>query len=241
MERHLASPPAGTLPMLRRIGRWILRLAALFVAISIMMAAIYEYAPVPITWLMMLRVVQGDGLTKDWEPIEDISPELVRAVIAAEDTRFCEHRGFDWVELRKAIDEWRRGEGLRGASTISNQVARNVFLWPSRDLFRKGLEAYFTALIEFMWRKERIIEVYLNVAEWGPGIFGAEAAAQHYFGKPASELTRREASLMAAILPNPIEWSASAPGEYTANYAARIRTRMDQLALAEPLPCGGVR
>lgn len=227
--------------MLRRIGRWILRLAALFVAISIMMTAIYEHVPVPITWLMMLRVVQGDGLTKDWEPIENISPELVRAVIAAEDTRFCEHRGFDWVELQKAIDEWRRGEGLRGASTISNQVARNVFLWPSRDLFRKGLEAYFTVLVEFMWRKERIVEVYLNVAEWGPGIFGAEAAAEHYFGKPASELTRREASLMAAILPNPIEWSASSPGEYTANYAARIRTRMDQLAWAEPLPCGGVR
>lgn len=227
--------------MLRRIGRWILRLAALFVALSIMMAAIYEHAPVPITWLMMLRVVQGDGLTKDWEPIEDISPELIRAVIAAEDTRFCDHRGFDWVELQKAIDEWRRGEGLRGASTISNQVARNVFLWPSRDLFRKGLEAYFTLLVELMWRKERIVEVYLNVAEWGPGIFGAEAAAEHYFGKPASELTRREASLMAAILPNPIEWSASSPGEYTANYAARIRTRMDQLAWAEPLPCGDVR
>ena len=227
--------------MLRRIGRWILRFAALMFAISIMMTAIYEHVPVPVTWLMLLRVVQGDGLTKDWEPVENISPELIRAVIAAEDTRFCEHRGFDWVELRKAIDEWRRGEGLRGASTISNQVARNVFLWPSRDLFRKGLEAYYTVLIEFMWRKERIIEVYLNVAEWGPGIFGAEAAAQHYFGKPASELTRREASLMAAILPNPIDWSASSPGEYTANYAARIRTRMDQLAWAEPLPCGGVR
>lgn len=227
--------------MLRRIGRWILRFAALVFAISIMMTAIYERVPVPVTWLMLLRVVQGDGLTRDWEPIENISPELIRAVIAAEDTRFCEHRGFDWVELRKAIDEWRRGEGLRGASTISNQVARNVFLWPSRDLLRKGLEAYYTVLIELMWRKERIIEVYLNVAEWGPGIFGAEAAAQHYFGKPASELTRREASLMAAILPNPIEWSASSPGEYTANYAARIRTRMDQLAWAEPLPCGGVR
>ena len=227
--------------MLRRIGRWILRFAALMFAISIMMTAIYEHVPVPVTWLMLLRVVQGDGLTKDWEPVENISPELIRAVIAAEDTRFCEHRGFDWVELRKAIDEWRRGEGLRGASTISNQVARNVFLWPSRDLLRKGLEAYYTVLIELMWRKERIIEVYLNVAEWGPGIFGAEAAAQHYFGKPASELTRREASLMAAILPNPIEWSASSPGEYTANYAARIRTRMDQLAWAEPLPCGGVR
>lgn len=227
--------------MLRRIGRWILRLAALFVAISIIMTAIYEHVPVPITWLMMLRVVQGNGLTKDWEPIADISPELVRAVIAAEDTRFCEHRGFDWVELQKAIDDWRHGDELRGASTITNQVARNVFLWKSRNFLRKGLEAYFTLLVEFMWRKERIIEAYLNVAEWGPGIFGAEAAAQHYFGKPASELTKREASLMAAILPNPIEWSASSPGEYTANYAARIRTRMDQLAWAEPLPCGSNR
>ncbi len=227
--------------MLRRIGRWILRLTAAFVAISVTMTAIYETVPPPITWLMMLRVVQGDGLTKDWEPLSSISPALVRAVIAAEDTRFCEHRGFDWVELQKAIDEWRRGEGLRGASTISNQVARNVFLWPSRDLFRKALEGYFTLLIEFLWRKERIVEVYLNVAEWGPGIFGAEAAAQYYFDKPAAELTRREASLMAAILPNPLEWSAASPGEYTANYAARIRTRMDQLALPEPLPCGDLR
>lgn len=227
--------------MLRRIGRWILRLAALFVAVSIVMTAIYETLPVPITWLMMLRVVEGDGLSKDWEPLDSISPELVRAVIAAEDTRFCEHRGFDLVELRKAIEDWRRGEELRGASTITNQVARNVFLWKSRNFLRKGLEGYFTLLVELMWRKERIIEVYLNVAEWGPGIFGAEAGAQHYFGKPAAELTRREASLMAAILPNPIEWSASSPGSYTVNYAARIRTRMDQLALTDPLPCGGVR
>jgi monofunctional biosynthetic peptidoglycan transglycosylase len=227
--------------MLRRIGRWIVRLVALFVALSVAMTAIYETVPPPITWLMVLRVLEGQGLHKDWEPIESISPELVRAVIAAEDTRFCEHRGFDWVELGKAIEDWRRGDELRGASTISNQTARNVFLWKSRNFLRKGLEGYFTLLIEFMWRKERIIEVYLNVAEWGPGIFGAEAAAQHYFGKPAAELSRREASLMAAVLPNPIEWSPANPGGYTLDYAARIRTRMDQLAWAEPLPCGGQR
>lgn len=224
--------------MLHRIGRWILRLSALFVGLSIAMTAVYETVPPPITWLMVLRVLEGDGLDKDWEPIGSISPELVRAVIAAEDTRFCEHDGFDWVELRKAIDDWRRGEELRGASTISNQVARNVFLWPSRNFLRKGLEGYFTLLIEFMWSKERIVEVYLNVAEWGPGIFGAEAAAQHHFDKPASELTRREASLLASVLPNPREWSPARPGDYTANYAARIRTRMDQLAWADPLPCG---
>jgi monofunctional biosynthetic peptidoglycan transglycosylase len=227
--------------MLRRIGRRLVRLAALFVGLSVVMTAIYEVVPPPITWLMVLRVLEGEGLHKDWEPIGDISPELIRAVIAAEDTRFCDHQGFDWVELRKAVDDWRRGEGLRGASTISNQTARNVFLWKSRNFLRKGLEGYFTLLIEFMWSKERIVEVYLNVAEWGPGIFGAEAAARHYFGKPASDLTRREASLMAAVLPNPIEWSPASPGNYTLNYASRVRTRMDQLALPEPLPCGGVR
>jgi len=227
--------------MLRRIGRWLLRLAAIFVTISVFMTAIYAVVPPPITWLMLLRVVQGEGLHKDWEPLDDISPELIRAVIAAEDTRFCEHRGFDWVEIGNAIEEWRRGEGLRGASTITNQTARNVFLWPSRDIVRKALEGYFSVLIELMWRKERIVEVYLNVAEWGPGIYGAEAAALRYFGKPAADLTRREASLMAAVLPNPREWSPASPGSYTQNYAARIRTRMTQLALPEPLPCGGVR
>ena len=224
--------------MLRRIGRWILRLVALFVGLSVVMTALYQVLPVPVTWLMLVRAVQGHGIHKDWAPIGNISPLLVRAVIAAEDTRFCEHDGFDWVEIRKAIDEWRRGGDLRGASTISNQVARNVFLWPSRDLFRKGLEAWFTLLIEAFWDKERIVEVYLNVAEWGPGIYGAEAAARHHFGKPAAELGQREASLLAAVLPSPLRWSPAQPGEYTANYAARIRTRMDQLALPEPLPCG---
>jgi monofunctional biosynthetic peptidoglycan transglycosylase len=224
--------------MLRRIGRWILRLLALFVGLSVVMTAVYQTLPVPVTWLMLVRVVQGHGIHKDWAPIGDISPLLVRAVIAAEDTRFCEHDGFDWVEIRKAIDEWRRGGDLRGASTISNQVARNVFLWPSRDLFRKGLEAWFTLLIEAFWDKERIVEVYLNVAEWAPGIYGAEAAARHHFGKPAAELGKREASLLAAVLPSPLRWSPAQPGDQTANYAARIRTRMDQLALPEPLPCG---
>lgn len=224
--------------MLRRVARWAVRLIALFIGLSVAMTLIYSVVPPPVTWLMIVRLVQGYGLEKDWVPIEDMSPAMVRAAIAAEDTRFCQHDGFDWVEIEKAIDEWQRGKDLRGASTISNQVARNVFLWPSRDLFRKGLEGYFTVLIELLWSKQRIVEVYLNVAEWGPGVYGAEAAAAHHFGKTAAELSKREASLLAAVLPNPRNWSPSRPGDYTVNYAARIRTRMDQLAWGDPLPCG---
>ena len=146
--------------------------------------------------------------------------------------RSCEHHGFDWDAIREAWHRYRRGEGkLRGASTISMQTAKNVFLWPGRDWLRKGFEAYFTVLIEFAWGKERIVETYLNVIEWGPGIYGAEAAAQYHFHKPASALTADEAARLAAVLPDPLKWSASRPGGYVLARTASIRGRMPDVPL----------
>jgi monofunctional biosynthetic peptidoglycan transglycosylase len=172
---------------------------------------VYRFLPVPITPLMVLRLIEGEGLRRQWVPLEEIAPALPQAVIAAEDNRFCEHVGFDWQELQGQIDALRAGEPARGASTITMQTAKNLFLWPGRNLLRKALEAWLTPQIELLWPKRRIIEVYLNVAELGPGIYGAEAAAQAHFGKPAHALSRQEAALLAAILPNPRMWSPSRP------------------------------
>ncbi|MEX0924131.1 MAG: monofunctional biosynthetic peptidoglycan transglycosylase [Rhodovibrionaceae bacterium] len=181
------------------------------------------------TPLMVLRLFEGEGLSKDWEPLEDISPHLPLAIVAAEDNRFCEHRGFDVEAIREALAEARQGGRVRGASTISMQTAKNVFLWGGRNYLRKGLEAYLTLYIETLWPKRRIIEMYMNVAEWAPGVYGAEAAARHHFGKSAAELTAREAALLAAVLPNPREWSAGKPGNYVAGRASTIQRRVGQL------------
>jgi monofunctional biosynthetic peptidoglycan transglycosylase len=178
---------------------------------------------------MVWRLAQGEGLTKAWRPLDAISPHLPRAVIAAEDNRFCGHGGFDWPELRGQLDRVLAGKPARGASTITMQVAKNLLLWPERDPIRKLLEAWLTPQIELFWGKRRIIEVYLNVAETGPGLYGAEAAAQRYFGKPASDLTRREAALIAAVLPNPRAWSPRQPTAYIARRARTIERRVQQL------------
>jgi monofunctional biosynthetic peptidoglycan transglycosylase len=155
-------------------------------------------------------------ITKDWVAIEEISPALPRAVIASEDQNFIEHYGLDFkaIEKAKKYNERHKGRKVKGASTISQQTAKNVFLWPDRSYLRKGLEVYFTFLIEVLWSKERIMEVYLNVIEMGEGIYGAEAAAQEYFRKPAAKLTQSEAALIAACLPNPRRWSPARPTTY---------------------------
>lgn len=173
--------------------------------------------PPPVTPLMLIRVFQGEGIAKSWMPLSRISPHLRAAVIAAEDNLFCTHAGFDLESLQDAVDDWSEGKRTRGASTISMQTAKNVFLWPGRDIVRKGAEAYVTAWMELLWPKSRIAEVYLNVAEWGPGLYGAEAAARHYFKKPAARLSRREAALLAAVLPNPLAWNPAKPTSYIAN------------------------
>jgi monofunctional glycosyltransferase len=190
---------------------------------------IYRFLPVPITPLMVIRLIEGEGLDRTWVPLAAIAPALPRAVVAAEDNRFCEHFGFDWQALEGQIDALLAGERVRGASTITMQTAKNLFLWPGRDLVRKALEAWLTPQVELLLPKRRIVEVYLNVAEFGPGIYGAEAAARAYFGKPARDLSAREAALLAAILPSPRDWSPARPTPYIQGRARTIRTRIEQL------------
>ena len=188
--------------------------------------ALYRFLPPPITILMIERLAEGHGLAKHWEPLSRISPALAQSVIAAEDARFCQHHGFDFDAMRAAAAANAEHPGkLRGGSTISQQTAKNVFLWPGRDYVRKGLEAYYTVLIEGLWGKRRIMEMYLNEVEWGPGVYGAEAAAQKYFHRSANALSPAEAARLAAILPSPLKWKAVHPGRYVARRSRKIGAR----------------
>jgi len=221
---------------LRKIISWVGKvLLAMFVA-SIVLVVGLSVFPVYFTPLMGLRTVEqafskdkNMVSKKDWEPIENISPHLYQAVMAAEDQKFLTHGGFDWEAIESAFEGNKSGKRIKGGSTISNQTAKNVFLWPGRNFVRKGLEAYFTVLIEFFWDKERILEVYLNVIEMGDGIYGAEAAAKYYFNKPASQLTRQEAALIAAVLPNPLRWRPDKPTPYIRNRQSWILRNMRNL------------
>lgn len=185
-----------------------------------------RFLPVPATFLMTSRLIEGEGWDYRWRPLDQISPRLVQAVIAAEDSNFCAHRGFDMAAIRKALEANERGGRIRGGSTISQQTAKNAFLWPGRDWIRKGLEAGYTVAIETVWGKRRIMEVYLNIAEWAPGVYGAEAAAQHWFGKSAADLSAREAARLAAILPSPRRYNAASPGPHVRRRASRIQAAM---------------
>jgi monofunctional biosynthetic peptidoglycan transglycosylase len=195
-----------------------------FVALSLVLVVIFRFVPVPLTATM---VIDGEGITKDWEPLSRIDRDMVRAVIAGEDGKFCSHNGFDREAIEKAIERNARGGRIRGGSTISQQTAKNVFLWQGGGYFRKGLEAWFTFLIETVWGKRRIMEVYLNVAETGIGTYGVEAGSQRYFKHSAARLSPIEAARMAAALPLPKERSVVSPGGFTRRYgntiAARIR------------------
>lgn len=224
--------------------RWFLKLLLIkipvaFVVFSVLWVLMLKWVPVWFTPLMISRSIEyrnDDSFKthKKWRSYENISPELAKAVIASEDNLFAEHNGFDWKEMKKAIRDHReKGKKLRGASTISQQTAKNVFLFPSKSFVRKAFEAYFTVLVELIWGKERILEVYLNVAEMGKGIYGAEAASQEFFDKNAAGLTRREASLIAACLPNPIERHADRPSQYVAKRAGQIRTLIPKIAYPE--------
>jgi monofunctional biosynthetic peptidoglycan transglycosylase len=184
---------------------------------------------------MLINAAKGRGIDYRWRPLEDIDPSLPRAAIAAEDARFCLHKGFEIEAMRKAMERNKKGGKIRGGSTISQQVAKNVFLWPDRTYVRKGLEAWFTILIETIWGKRRIMEVYLNVAEWGPGTYGAQAAADRYFRVDAADLTAVQSSRLAAILPSPLKWKAAKPGPYVKKRSRRIggaaaQVRRDGLA-----------
>lgn len=217
--------------------RWLfLYIPLWFVAITVLWVLVLRWVPVYVTPLIVVRTCQNwddDSFVthKRWQPMEKISPNLAKAVIASEDARFFSHNGFDWIEIDKALDAHRKGKRLRGASTISQQTAKNVFLFPGRSWVRKGFEVYFTFLIETFWGKERILEVYLNVAEMGRGIYGAEAAAEHLFCTRASKLSSRQASLIAACLPNPLVRKANAPSAGVRKRAADIRAMMGTVAL----------
>lgn len=213
----------------RWVKRGLVALFGLFVALPLSLTLIYRFVPPPATPLMLIRLIEGEGLSKDWESLENISKHLAPAVIAAEDNRFCQHWGIDWEAVETALADYRRGKRLRGASTITMQTAKNLFLWPSRSYVRKGLEAYLAVMLEALWPKRRIVEVYLNIAELGPGIYGVEAAARHYFGKSAVKLSRREAALIAAILPNPRRRSAAKPSQAVRRKATSVVRRIGQI------------
>jgi monofunctional biosynthetic peptidoglycan transglycosylase len=184
---------------------------------------VFRFVPVPFTPQMVGDLVTLNPVSYHWRPADAISPYLGRAVIGSEDQNFCNHNGFDWKQIDKA---WRdhevRHKALRGASTISQQTAREVFLLPVRSFIRKGVEAYLTVLMEALWPKKRILTVYLNVVDWGHGNFGAEAASQAYFGIPASELSQAQAARLAAILPNPEAWKANHPGRYVRRRTGKL-------------------
>ena len=228
-----------------KIGRRTVRLfRALFVfalLAPISLVVIYRFVPPPITILMIERLAQGRGLHRQWVPISRISPAMIRSVIASEDSRFCSHAGFDLRAIHAALrhNQVRPGR-IRGGSTISQQTAKNVFLWPGRSWVRKGMEAGFTVLIEQIWGKRRIMEVYLNTIEMGPGLYGVEAASSRYFGVSARDLSPAEAGRLAAILPDPLKWKAARPGPYVRRRTGRIEARSETVAHGGLAQCVGV-
>lgn len=224
--------------MLRALTRRLLKLLLWLILASVLLVLALRWVPPPGTALMIERKIESWGseqpleLKRQWRPWNELPDSLKMAVIAAEDQKFANHWGFDLGAIQAALQHNQNGGSLRGASTLSQQVAKNLFLWSGRSWLRKGLEAWFTALIELLWSKERILEVYLNSVEWGDGVFGAEAAAQQHFGVGAPYLNRQQASQLAAVLPNPLRWSAGRPDGYILRRSAWIRQQMNQLGAA---------
>lgn len=216
----------------------LLYIPLLLLGLSVLWVVALKWIPVVRTPLMDIRAreFRGDDgykCRKDWMKLENISDNLVMAVLSSEDSRFLDHNGFDMVEIRNAVNERKSGKSVRGASTISQQTAKNVFLTPSRTMFRKALEAYFTVLIEKIWGKRRIMEVYLNVVELGKGIYGAEAAAQYYYKVPASKLSAKESAMLAACLPSPLKRNPTRPTDYLRQRSAKIQSLMRKVARPE--------
>lgn len=191
---------------------------------------LFRFLPPPVTPLMLIRLAEGHARHQQWVPYERISPALRDAVIASEDNFFCEETfGFDFKALRVQFEVWSEGERPRGASTITTQTAKNLLLWPGRDPVRKLVEAWLTPQFALLWPKHRVLEMYLNIVEFGPGIYGAEAAARSFFGKPAAQLSPREAALLASVLPLPLEWSAASPSTQLRHRASVIEQRVPQI------------
>jgi monofunctional biosynthetic peptidoglycan transglycosylase len=220
-----ASPPR-TRSRTYRIGWWIGRAIIFFVAGSVLWVLVYRFVPPPVTITMLGDLAGGRGITKDWMSLSRMDPAMARAAIAAEDGNFCRHHGFDLTAIEQAMRRNASGDRIRGGSTISQQTAKNAFLWQGRSWIRKGLEAWFTVLIEAIWPKARIIEVYLNIAETGIGTYGANAGAMRYFHHDASRLSTTEAARLAAILPLPKKRGAVAPTGFTRRYGNAIVRRI---------------
>lgn len=227
-ETNIMQDDIGLLPrrqgLMRRIFRKLLRLSFYAAMVLAFLVVLFRFVPPPST-LMLGRWLTFQPAAREWVPLEAISPALVKAVVAAEDQRFCSHYGIDWVELGKVMDD--EDTPLRGASTLTMQTVKNVFLWPGRSVVRKGLELPLAVIVDTVWGKRRVMEVYLNIAEWGDGVFGAESAARLHFGKPASALLPLEAARLAASLPNP---ALRNPGTPTAGLRAitrRVLQRME--------------
>lgn len=225
--------------MIRKIFRWIWKAMLWFFGLSILSVIIFKWVPIPFTPLMVTRIIEfkldgNDAIySHDWVPLEEISPNLPKAVIASEDGNFLKHSGFDFKAMQKAFKNNSKGKRLKGGSTISQQTAKNVFLWQGRSYVRKGLEAYFTVLIELIWGKERIMEVYLNSIEMGNGVYGAQEAARHWYSKKAIDLTPKEAAGIAAILPNPRKFKASNSSSYINKRKDKIMRVMRHLGKIE--------
>ncbi len=210
----------------RKGTRWLFRGAIVFVAVSVAWVAIYRFVPPPLTFTMLGDAIDGRHIVKDWANLDEIDPDMARAVIGGEDWNFCNHHGFDFAAIREAMRDNANGKRIRGGSTISQQTAKNAFLWQGGGFFRKGLEAWFTVLIELIWGKQRIMEVYLNIAETGIGTYGANAGAMRYFGHDASRLSRTEAARIAAVLPLPKKRAAISPSGFTRRYGNTIQSRI---------------
>ncbi len=227
--------PAKRQNFWKKISRAILKSILWFLGISVLWVISYIFINPPVTWLMLQRNWErkSEGkafrLEKTWVKYDELPNSLKKAAIASEDQLFLEHFGFDLVAIEKAYLNNQKGKKIKGGSTISQQTAKNVFLWPGRSMIRKAFEAYFTLLIEIFWSKERIMEVYLNVIEMGDGIYGAEAASQAYFNKPAKKLTRSQSALIVACLPNPLRWSPKNPTNYIYKRRAAILRHMKRL------------
>jgi monofunctional biosynthetic peptidoglycan transglycosylase len=225
--------------MLKKILQFAKKVALWFFGISIFLVIVFKWVPVPFTPLMITRAIENkmDGkemvCSHDWVPLSEISVNMQKAVIASEDGTFLSHNGFDFKAMQKAFKNNNRGRKLKGGSTISQQTAKNIFLWQGRSYLRKGLEAYFTLLIEVIWGKERIMEVYLNSIEMGEGVYGAEAAAQHWYGTSAAKLTKNQAAGIAAILPNPRKYKATNSSSYIENRKGKIVRIMRHIAKPE--------
>jgi monofunctional biosynthetic peptidoglycan transglycosylase len=225
----------GSLP--GRLLRWLFRAILIFIGGSILWVAVYRFLPPPITITMIGDVVGGRSISKDWMPLSRMDPNMARAAVSAEDGNFCKHHGFDFTAIEKALAGNEAGKRYRGGSTISQQTAKNAFLWQGRSWLRKGLETWFTGLIELIWGKKRIMEVYLNIAETGIGTYGANAGAMRYFHHDASHLTPTEAARIAAILPLPKKRDAIDPHGFVRTYGDRISRRLEPMKRGGYLAC----